>query len=321
LQVKLIIYNTMRYALVIIAVLLAAGCSSTTRPIYEYDYREGTEGLVIDFVENTPPEEVYELSDFLIGVDVANKGAHDIEDGIFVLSLEDDYVEVRDWKGSIMQGRQPGSKKAYFDIEGKSPYLPDGGLDRMTVRAQTKVLDIQTETRTTHILFTTCYQYKTIMVEEVCVDPDTLNRNLEKPCEVEALSPDSQGGPVVVTQVDVEMLESIDTDAVMPQFTLTLDNVGDGEVFDAGSVELACSSDPMAREDVRYISVSATLTGQGLECRPQPVHLRKGTGKVRCTLEGGYGRGTPTFIAPLVVELDYGYAKTISQEMVIRRVQ
>jgi hypothetical protein len=311
----------MKYTLVIIAVLLAAGCGGFSRPVYDYDYREGTSGLVISFVPNTPPDEVHENSNFLIGVDVANEGAYDIIDGIFVLSLEDDYVEIMDWKGYIMQGRQAQNKKAYFDIEGKSQMVPEGGLDRMTIRAQTNVLDVQTETRTTHIILTACYPYKTIMAQDVCVDPDPLNTRLEKPCEVSSISLDGQGAPVAVKRIDTEMLESADSDTVMPQFTLTLKNVGDGEVFDASRVQEACSSDPLAREDVRYLSVSARLIDQGLECRPQPAHLQKGQSKVRCTLEGGIDRASSTFIAPLVVELDYGYAKTISQPMVIRRMQ
>jgi hypothetical protein len=313
--------NKIVFMIILFVVISGCGSSSSPRDVIEYDFREGTSGLEMEFVENAPPKELYESSDFLIGFDVANMGANDIADGVFVLGIEDEYMEVRDWKGYIIRNRNPFEKNAQFDLEGKSQNIPEGGKSRVTVRAKSRLLEPQSETHTSYVLLTSCYPYQTNLVQEVCIDPDVYQiKKANKVCEVADISLSSQGAPVAVTKIQPVMLQSADDETVRPQFTIHLKNVGNGEVFDVNSVHDACSSSSLERKDINYVHVTARLADKSLKCEPQPVHLHNKENSVRCILESGFGMGGSTFISPLVVELSYGYAFTISKEVVIRRL-
>ena len=43
------------------------------------EYHKGTDGLKMEFVKNLPPDEIIEGNEFVIGLELRNKGAADIE--------------------------------------------------------------------------------------------------------------------------------------------------------------------------------------------------------------------------------------------------
>jgi hypothetical protein len=315
--------KTLCWILAVLVVMLIAGCGrKDARDSIDYDFRQGTKGLEMSFVESSPPNELYESSEFLISADVANEGAYDITEGIFALGLEDDYMEIRDWNGHIIMPQSAFQKKTSFDILGKSQNLPDGEKSLITVRARTKILESQTEVHTSQVLLTACYPYKTILVQEVCIDPDVYKTKRQKNvCESLRLDLTDQGGPVAVTRVEPAMLASEGSNSVRAQFTIYIRNVGNGEVFDLNSVEEACSSSQISRENLNAVRVSAKVSDRTLQCTPQPLHLNKKEGIVRCLLESGFAVGSSAFVSPLVVELSYGYSFTISKSVIIRRLK
>ena len=94
--------------LIIVSLLLIAGCnggSKEKRPITDIDIRTGTDGLIMDFTKNAPPERVFENSIFPIAIRMRNGGATDIEatdikygvtrtvEGILVFGFETTYVD------------------------------------------------------------------------------------------------------------------------------------------------------------------------------------------------------------------------------------
>lgn len=232
----------------------------------------GTEGLVFEFFENTPPKEVYEGSPFPIGIRLFNKGACDIGNpstnppsnppdsaqnagtphseldrcsssiqGFIHVGFERDYLEV--YLGQItslstfVKFDEP-KQRIVFSLKSKDIQDPKGGQDLFTFNVKAKdlkTLDPQTELRDTVMTATACYKYKTIATVDTCIDTNVFDlTKTEKVCKVKDLSPSSQGAPVMVTKIEPEMTpkKSDPKTLVVPRFVITVDNKGKGEVLD-----------------------------------------------------------------------------------------
>lgn len=84
-----------KYFILIVALLLiSCGYESTIYTSNE-EFWEGTDGLIFDFVNENPPETVYENTPFEIMVEVQNLGAHMLT-GYMTVSVEDDYMCILD---------------------------------------------------------------------------------------------------------------------------------------------------------------------------------------------------------------------------------
>ncbi|MFH1510475.1 MAG: hypothetical protein ABIF10_02190 [Candidatus Woesearchaeota archaeon] len=302
--------------------IILVGCGTKdTRNIIEYQFREGTKGLEMQLLQNSPPPKVYENSDILISAEISNLGAYDIENSYLALGIEDEYMEVRDWNGYIIKEKGTGSKRNTFGIQGKSQLMPEGQKSAITIRAKTRTLEQQTETHTSVVALTACYKYKTILEQEVCIDPDVYNlRNEKKVCTVTPISLSSQGAPVAVVKIEPLMLDSEDSQQARPQFMIYIRNVGNGEVYSQSIMEDACGSSAISKDNINMVSIKANVAGRGLQCTPQQVHLKDKEGIVKCSMEQGVSKAGNAFSSPLVVEIDYGYSFTVSRSVEIRRL-
>src|SRR4030042_1767216 len=86
---------------------------------------------------------------------------------------------------------------------------------------------------------TYCYDYATTAKMDVCIDPDIYGKQPQKVCTVAGKSLSSQGAPIAVNKVDVEMLP-FSKDSIKPQFTIHVQNVGDGTVIASGKALSFC---------------------------------------------------------------------------------
>ncbi|MFH0977865.1 MAG: hypothetical protein V1837_01050 [Candidatus Woesearchaeota archaeon] len=308
------------YVMIFLMLILITGCAGTTsRKIVETNVKEGTKGIEMSFFDGTPPNTVFEASDFLISAQISNQGATDVTAGYLTISTEKEYMGLIDWKSSIISSSTP--ENAMFAIQGKSQSNPAGDSSVITIRAKTLTIDPQSETHTSTIVMTACYPYKTTFSTDVCVDPDMYTMKAErKACVVKLIGLSSQGGPVAVTRIEPQMLIG-DDGLVRPQFTLYLRNEGNGAVFDINSMETVCSSASLRKEDVNFVQVKAKLSDKTLTCKPTSIHLKDTDNMVRCSSENGYTGGSNSFVAPLVVEISYGYSFSITKEIIIRRVK
>ena len=139
-----------------------------------------------------------------------------------------------------------------------------------------------------------------------------------------------QGAPVAVTKVETRMLPQEDDKKVKPHFIIHVKNAGNGEVIDPSKIEVACKSEALDYKDFNTIIVSASLSGTPLRCSedigavpgPVTVRLRDKEDLIRCTYDkdNGIDAGLDAYIAPLKVELDYGYTFTISKNIIIEKI-
>ena len=67
-------------ALVLVCILFLStgqiGCTKTD--VKEGDYHTGYQGLVINFLKDAPPKEMYENTDFKIALEIKNQGTCDV---------------------------------------------------------------------------------------------------------------------------------------------------------------------------------------------------------------------------------------------------
>lgn len=304
----------------ILFLLVLAGCygDNGDNPITDKDVRRGVDGLKMELTKNAPPEKVFEESKFPIVVELKNKGASDIENGILAFGFEKDYADVV----------KENDAKQEFDIEGKSIFNLNGDEEFIAIDAQTKKIGAQSETHTSTILVTACYPYKTIFGDSVCVDTDIYGMGRgEKACTVKDLSFSvGQGAPVTITKIETRMLPDADENRVKPHFIIYVENKGNGEVISVDKVEEACTSQALEHTDFNVININAVLSGKNLDCSvgDDPgaaiVRLRNKEDMIRCTLEEGIDKNLGAYTAPLSIELEYGYTFTISKDVIIEKI-
>ncbi|MBI2135042.1 hypothetical protein HYU09_03555 [Candidatus Woesearchaeota archaeon] len=313
----------MKKSIILISILLIfiiAGCkgSTSSKSITDEDVRKGVDGLTTVFINNAPPDRVFEQSVFPIGIELKNKGAFDIQKGFLVLGFEKEYVNA-----------VSGQEKETFDIKGKSIFNLNGDQTFITVNAAAKQVGSQSETHASTIFVTACYPYRTVLGTSACIDTDIFGQQLrKKACQAKDLQFDKgQGGPVAITKVEVRMLPDADNDPnkIIPHFIIYLENKGTGEVVAADKVEDVCSKKPLGFKDFNKVTVKASLSDKELNCNlgeaeNSESRLREKKDVVRCTLAEGIDRNRDAFTSPLKIEVDYGYTLTISKDITIEKI-
>jgi len=311
----------------VIFLLVISGCkggSSSGKSFTDEDIRKGIEGLTIELTKNAPPASVFEDTVFPIGITLRNKGASNIGagEGFLSISLEKTFLDFVEKNDEPLQ----------FEIEGKSIFNLNGDERFERVDVKTKDIGAQSETRTTTIFATACYQYKTKLGTSVCIDTDIFERGIrEKACQVKDLEFNAgQGGPVAITKIETRILPDADPDSdkVIPHFIIHVENKGNGEVIvpEQEKIRNACTSESLSHKDFNRIIITAKLSNELLDCSVKEeeseaeIRLREKKAVARCTLENGIERNQDAYTSPLSITLDYGYTFTISKDIIIEKI-
>jgi hypothetical protein len=316
-----------RYKLIFLGMLILiviSGCSTFlnrdtgSRPITDADVRKGTNGLVMGFIKNAPPENILENDEFNVALTLKNDGAQDIgfesQDGVLAIGFISDFIEIENNFGNNE-----------FRVQGKSIFNPSGDTEIIEFDANAKKILGQREKQTASIWARACYQYKTILGSTVCIDPNA-NRELnrKRACshkDLEVELNDGQGAPVAITKVEVNMPR--DGTTVKPQFVIHVENTGDGQIVNLDNFGAACTGRPI--DDINRIKVKAFLSTNELKCESASFEeseynlvLRNKNGKIKCLLDGI--ETTTEYETPLKVELEYGYTTSISKDITIEKL-
>jgi len=286
-------------------IILLAACSRNTGSVAKVHV--GTEGLAIRFIPGGPPDKVYADTNFQIGIELQNKGAHDIEGGQYLVSLEDEFT------------RLDGTPRQQFRIRGRSQYSPVGETIYRTLNAQASSLPDESQNRQTTVRVTTCYPYTTKATADICIDTDPLGiRRQRKPCTTYPISMSGgQGGPVAITSIVPEMI-SAEHGTITPLFTIKLANRGQGQVFQPDKISDACSARQIGFDNINTVHLTANIGDQSLTCTPNRVKLTQES-TVRCKLEDGIGTDAGTYTSQITITIKYGYTQTINKDITIQR--
>jgi len=271
---------------VLVVVLISAGCGMRREPVVgEIVYHEGTEGLDVNLIKNLPPDKVWKGNEFIIGLELRNKGAYNIEDGIVKISgFDPRYIE-------------PDEEEQVIEfLAGKSPGYPEG--DYMVMNFNEKNIDIPKGAGEYEAAFTVNaeYDYKTEVSTVVCVSPKIFSIvKTRDVCEVKAVSmPRGQGAPVAITQIE-ESITPLDRD-LRVEFIFYVANKGDGEV--KGNIDID----------------SVKLSEQPIECDVKQFDLKgRDEKKIHCSVI--VDRGISARKVPLRAEFSYRYKLTLDKKI------
>lgn len=304
----------------LLVVLFIVGCKGGGREehvIVTRDIYKGTNGLVVEILPMS--KEVFEESPFRMDVRIKNEGASNIDRGYLTLGLETDFIRLNEWALRSPLIGHVSEEQVEFNLEGKSTLNPEGSQGIVAISLASKKIEKMRERHTSTMLLTGCYGYKTKLSESVCIDTDVLGiRTVEKACEVEDKTLQSQGAPIAITKVEVDMLPH--EDRIKPQFLIHIENKGGGEVIKTDVVKAACSGEPISYENFNVIKVNVHLFEKQLTCTPSLAKLKEKKDEIRCVLEEGIGKDVGTHAETLNVELDYGYTQTISTTVDIKKL-
>lgn len=295
---------------VVIIVLVLVGCQSAVpgKDQQTVSYRSGSEGLRISFLENLPPNRLFDNEDFNAVVQVENRGASDA-------GASGDKVYLSGFDPSIITGISTFGMQIP-PLLGKNPRLQEqaGGLDTVYFKGRIASLKGKGFPQfPAKILATTCYQYETVASPQVCIDPNPFSPTLkQKVCSVQNAAAGTQGAPIAVTSVDVDATPG------STKFKVHVANVGGGRVFRYGLQSLLhCSpfSEGLGFNELDYIEVQDVIVSDVSikdTCRPSDnnhVRLTGGQGMFYC--EFNRMRGTSAYQTPLIIKLRYGYETTV----------
>jgi len=297
-----------------ILLITLSGCEKVytpERPTLE-EIEKGSEGLVLSFIDNAPPTKVIENSLFDAGIRIENKGTSDIKKGYLLLGYEKEYI------GEIFWREKGANDRIYFDINGRSLNMPTGDEQVYLARLEAGNIGPQREQAQTLIYATACYDYSTKAHANLCIDTDIYNlKSIEKICSAADISFSDQGAPVAVTRIESNMMISKDEGVVKPQLKIHFSNVGDGTIIKKDRADAACSAQPLAKDDVNTIRISAVISETKLSCNPEILKLRDNMDYTICTHEQGISEDNPSYYAPITITAEYGYMETISRQVTL----
>ena len=238
-------------------ILFITSCTYDNKDVLnEQIYYEGSEGLTAEFLDNGPPETVFEGSAFPVSVFIHNEGAFDVIEpasGVISLTYDPFYFELFSQDTCVADVQRYGKGRTF--VEGEIDICEVGNLLAKNISGTQQYPESQ-------IYIGLCYPYKTVFVGIVCVDVDIYNQDLRRQvCEAEDISFRDQGAPVAVTEVKAELIPR--GNFVQPRFVLAIENVGGGSVLSPVAEEEfwnACALQDVSRDTWNNI--------YGLEVKP-----------------------------------------------------
>ena len=305
-----------------ILILFLVACGRQQTEIVDPNFRTGTEGLEIKFQTNSPPNEIIERSSFTLGMEVKNKGATEIKDGLIKIS---GYGEDFTFESDL---DTQSTLQRIDSLEGKSLLYPEGTLPKFFLF---RFKNNQRPTSGKGVFnAVACYQYETLATSEICINGkgvDYLNINQES-CNMEQYKSKTfsgQGAPIVITKIEEEILprNEQEFDIVL---TIYLDNKGKGNAVKKESHSKKCNEQPILEDEINKISIDEISFGNArystrngrIDCSTNEVDTSRND-KIICRTsrlrndEGSY-------VSPLIVRLKYGYNEVASATVNVKQI-
>jgi len=250
-----------KITLTIIILLFISGCNviqnSQEDITTNRDFKIGTQGIEVNFLDNMPPSKIFEEDSFELGLELNNKGAYDSKD-VYIsrwYHFSSDFFEIEKGDNEIKK----------FPLRGKSALYPNGEKKSFIWNLENK--KFPEDERSPQELFSVdvCYDYETFFSGDICVDPyynqviDELK--IEGSCITKDITSSGQGAPIAVTKVETK--PSITNEKIKLTFYITIENKKDGQLV--GDSE-KCSSE-VGEVTVEEIQFSDFYLYSGINCK------------------------------------------------------
>lgn len=302
-------------AVFLLLALMSCTSGSTSEPV-PTDFRTGTNGLRLNFVPNLPPPRLFDREPLNVMIEVENLGTSSV-------GGPGDTIYLSGFDPTIITGINRYGQRIP-PIEGRGPYMPQGGIDTVNFMATVQSLaGRRIDKYNPVILATACYNYETLASAQVCIDPDPYApTRTERICTPSNVGLGSQGAPIAVSSVEVTPSPG------KTRFKIDIQNTGGGDVFRSGSryLEKCNPYNPgLTFNEVDFVEVLDVAVSDisiRESCKPLDdeghIRLTNGQGSLFCEFDGAFGNSP--YITPLNVILRYGYRQSIAAQVEIRPV-
>jgi len=211
-----------------------------------------------------------------------------------------------------------------FDLEGRNPNNPAGGMDVLEFPATIMTLPPSMEQWTQPIYITSCFDYATHASAMVCIDPEPYS-NVKKACRPLTVSlGGGQGAPVSVTSIEQRPGRGRTT------FVINIRHNAQSTYDELYDYFNLYKCDPASGSTVKTTDKNVVQIGYvylsdwdiSMTCIPdQVIRLdASGNGQITCSVQFPPGMSTSAYEAPLEVELWYGYSKTIYRNIIVKKI-
>ncbi|MBI2136617.1 hypothetical protein HYU06_06105 [Candidatus Woesearchaeota archaeon] len=301
--------------------------------------RTGIKALQIDFLKDSPPENVYVGDSFRFGAYVKNIGTADIgannknlavdEGKLILVNADTDAIEVKNSKGEI-------NGEEIIKLHGLSFDNPIG--EERIYNFEARVRNKPSTAKTKFIL-EACYPYETIFSSDVCLATSNDLRLRAAACEMKDISSSNgQGAPVAVTKIVLQKPQKI-KDNYYYNFLIYLDNLGQGRVVESngcsGLEKIYIDNIVLADKAFENNNIKCSLekdNDEGSNPNKQFIVL-KGTADqkikdrdniIKCTARfdntDNQFEKLGDFTTTLKIALKYTYSQSIEKEIVIKDI-
>ncbi len=304
--------------LILLSILFLSACDVSTSKGGGPEKVLGTRGLVLNFLDSSLMDTIYEGDLYYLQVKLFNEGGYDITDGVLQVSIDDKAFDIL-------------NKESFesFDLRGDDG-LFEGEQKISEIQLKSKPVNLQGITAfDSTITVNACYEYKTHFQDTFCVDTDIKGTQAQKPCTEKSLSGSKgQGAPVVVSKVIPRV--TMGEQGARVSFDIYIENHGDGTVLSSGSSSNVClgqfrDSDfsLITLSDVqlsKYSLADGTITCGSHTSSPNEFDLDNVNKKfIRCSLVNEVPYSEGTFSTPMIIDLSYGYLQTIKTSVLIEK--
>ncbi len=298
------------------------GDQDITRQIPERpNFRQGTSGLKLNFVQNKPENEIKFGDSFIIALKIHNQGATDIINGkISIEGLLDQHDAVNMVKSEYVDiyEFQP------FDVKGKSMIYFDGQNIELKVKAKAKSIDPKKEKTPVSFELIAKYPYETIAAIPICINLDSIEDNTHE-CKRNTIYTLSggQGAPVAVTQIEQDLIDkgeiSEKQNKINLRYTITVEDKGNiGERIDGDiNIKVFLSKDKEITQHCEPLKVKERII---LDKEGKPQKAETKVKKWVCELEDVYNDKDiqkTEYTSLIRVELKYNYVTTTTKSLYI----
>ena len=293
---------------VLVVFLALSSCSTTDKGAIQ-DFRTGSEGIAISFLDIQKNYVVdKEDQNAFFSLEVENKGTYPQEGapaGVIWLSGFD--KEILSFSPAE-QRIDPGSP-----LIGRTPYSQKGGNDVFDFDGMINGNALTVEEYDPTILANICYGYQTKAAPQVCINSDPYDPARKNDvCIPGDIILKDQGAPIAITKIE----QVVTSDEF--RYIMTVKNLGKGEVSIS---ESDCREGGQRFEFQKVRIDQAAIGGSPLSCEAKDgeVRLIDGSGTVICSIKKSSLERPSSYLTPLEISFSYTYRDTASVPITIKK--
>lgn len=279
----------------VIAVLLLAGCNGTTTKGTVDPFLGGTNGILLSFMDDAPPVEVFDGGDFpfSIVVTLKNDGEWDVPTGKGTLSISGiNPTEFGVSDGDMVKTTPEVLEASSKDAEGN--VIP--GTVLLVEFPEMVYGGELVGNRVFPIRANLCYEYGTEATSSLCVRANLRDTSDSPICEVnEVKTVYSSGAPVAITR-----FEEAVSGADKVRFTFIISHKNNGNIYKLGS---GCDGAVYANRNKVYVTVDTGLAG--LDCSGLTGGEDDNSGYITLSTGSGAGERAITCTQPIESQIDF----------------